>query len=240
MRPARLMPARWQKFVHEALKFGIVGGVNTAINYAVFITLALTVFHGGELKATVVATVVAAFTSYLMNRHWTYRDRPKSAMRRESMLFFLFNGAGLAIELGLLGIAKYGLGITSLTVITAVKTIGLVVGTAFRFWAYRTFVFRTTPAEAAVPAQHVPEHHLVAELDPVAELAEAVTELEDSQDVTDTARPAGHPPHPSTSGAGRFDRQADPLAARFSESTDDRLDGEFASELHTASRRHTR
>ncbi|GAB3816058.1 hypothetical protein GCM10027605_64470 [Micromonospora zhanjiangensis] len=205
MRPAHMLPDRWRKFVHEALKFGIVGGINTAINYAVFITLALTVFHRGELKATVVATIVAAITSYLMNRHWTYRDRPKAAMRRESMLFFVFNGAGLAIELGLLGFAKYGLDVTSLTVITGVKTLGLVIGTIFRFWAYRTFVFRKapegpTPAEpagqppvgpepvGAEPRRHPHEHHLVAELDPVAELAEAVTELEHSQDVTEAVR----------------------------------------------------
>jgi putative flippase GtrA len=241
MRLVRLLPARWQKFVHEALKFGIVGGVNTVINYAVFNALALTVFDNGQLKATVVATVVAAITSYLMNRHWTYRDRPKSAVRREYLLFFLFNATGLIIELGMLGIAKYGFGVTSLLAINIVKTIGLVIGTAFRFWAYRTFVFQAaTPAETAVPAQHVHEHHLAAELDPVAELAEAVTELEDSQDVTDAAQQAGHSPHPKTSGAARLDRQTDPLAARFSEPADDRLDGELESELHTASRRHTR
>ena len=81
MRLLRLLPERWQKFLHEAAKFGIVGGVNTVINYAVFNALALTVFVDGQLKAAVVATVVATFTSYLMNRHWTYRDRPKSATR---------------------------------------------------------------------------------------------------------------------------------------------------------------
>ena len=79
MRLVRLLPERWQKFINEALKFGIVGGINTVINYAVFNILALTIFLGGQLKATVVATIVATITSYLMNRHWTYRDRPKSA-----------------------------------------------------------------------------------------------------------------------------------------------------------------
>ena len=59
-----------------------------------------------------IATIVATITSYLMNRHWTYRDRPKSALRREYVLFFLFNGAGLVIELGVLAAAKYGLGVT--------------------------------------------------------------------------------------------------------------------------------
>src|SRR5690349_6248260 len=117
MRVDRLLPERWNKLIREALKFGIVGGVNLVINFAVFNALALTVFHGSQLKANVFATVFATFTSYFMNRHWTYRDRPKSAMRRETTLFVLFNAAGLVIELGVLGIAKYGLGTESLLVL---------------------------------------------------------------------------------------------------------------------------
>lgn len=191
MRLVRLLPDRWQKFVHEALKFGIVGGANTIINYAVFNALALTVFADGQLKATVIATVIATITSYLMNRHWTYRDRPKSAMRREYALFFLFNATGLVIELGVLALAKYGLGMTSLLAINLAKTAGLVLGTAFRFWSYRTFVFgpthvdTTPPVTDGVPAVDAAarnEHpgEILAELDPVAELAEAVAELEET------------------------------------------------------------
>ncbi|MFB9235208.1 GtrA family protein [Plantactinospora siamensis] len=168
MRLVRMLPERWQKLAHEALKFGTVGGINTLINYVVFNALALTVMRNGQLKATIIANVVAAICSFMMNRHWTYRDRPKSALHRETALFFLFNGIGLIIELGALGLAKYGFGITGLLALNVAKTGGLVLGTLFRFWAYRNFVFR--PAPAAVDG-HV-EHHLVADLDPVAELVE--------------------------------------------------------------------
>lgn len=183
MRLVRMLPERWQKFVHEALKFGLVGGANTLVNYALFNTLALTVLKDGQLKATVIATVVATFTSYLMNRHWTYRDRPKSAVRREYALFFIFNGIGLAIELSMLAAIKYGFDITSLLALNAVKTFGLVVGTTFRFWAYRTFVFRPHPV--GVP----PEHHVSSELDPVAE----VIELEEQEE----SASSGHGPRSS-------------------------------------------
>ncbi|MFC7548247.1 GtrA family protein [Plantactinospora sp. GCM10030261] len=188
MRLVRMLPDRWQKFINEALKFGLVGGVNTVINYAVFNALALTVFRDGQLKATVIATVVATFTSYLMNRHWTYRDRPKSTMRREYALFFLFNATGLAIELSMLAAIKYGFGITSLLALNVAKTVGLVFGTAFRFWAYRTFVFRPHPAGAH------PEHHVSAELDPVAE----VIELEEQEDeaAREERQLNGFPQHP--------------------------------------------
>jgi putative flippase GtrA len=187
----RLLPERWQKFIHEALKFGLVGGINTVINYAVFNALALTVFVDGQLKATVVATIVATITSYLMNRHWTYRDRPKSAMQREYALFFLFNGVGLLIELGVLAAAKYGLGVTGLLALNIAKTGGVVLATLFRFWSYRTFVFQpAAPVEAAQRWQGLPrdEWDTMAGMDPVAELAESVTELEEEE-----PRPAVRP-----------------------------------------------
>lgn len=187
MRLVRLLPERWQKFINEALKFGIVGGINTVINYAVFNILALTIFLGGQLKATVVATIVATITSYLMNRHWTYRDRPKSALRRETSLFFLFNATGLAIELGVLAAAKYGFGITGLLALNGAKTLGIVLATLFRFWSYRTFVFRNVPATAT------PETDAVAALDPTAEVAETANELDRAEGRTETGAGARQP-----------------------------------------------
>jgi putative flippase GtrA len=162
MRLARLLPVRWQKLIHEALKFGIVGGLNTVVNFAVFNLLIFTIFANGQLKANVAATVVAATSSYFMNRHWTYRDRPKSAMRREYALFFAFNATGLAIELVVLGGFKYGLGITSVIALNVAKALGIGLGTLFRFWSYRTFVFK--PAAPEVPAAEtaVPETAAVA------------------------------------------------------------------------------
>jgi putative flippase GtrA len=194
MRLLAIMPERWHKLVHEALKFGIVGGVNTVINYAVFNALALTLFRDGQLKATVIATIVATITSYFMNRHWTYRDRPKSAMRRETTLFVLFNASGLMIELGVLAIAKYGLDIHGLLALNIFKTVGLAIATVFRFWSYRTFVFRPAPTTdlpvspapvppAPVTPQQAARSHgidadVLASFDPVAELAEVVSEME--------------------------------------------------------------
>ncbi|MEH1167645.1 GtrA family protein [Micromonospora sp. CPCC 205539] len=232
MRLVRLLPERWQKFIHEALKFGIVGGINTVINYVVFNVLALTVFHDGQLKATVIATIVATITSYLMNRHWTYRDRPKSALRREYILFFLFNGAGLLIELGAVAAAKYGFGVTGLLALNVAKTGGVLLATLFRFWSYRTFVFQPVEPAEPEPSWHdIPrdEWDNLAEMDPVAELAETVSELEEDELAEEHPPPAARPP--GVNGTPAQGRQA-PL----NDMTAD-LDAELAAELHTAATR---
>jgi putative flippase GtrA len=237
----RLLPERWQKFIHEALTFGIVGGINTVINYAVFNALALTVFVDGQLKAAVIATAVATITSYLMNRYWTYRDRPKSALRREYVLFFLFNATGLMIELGVLAAAKYGLGVSSLLALNVAKTGGVFLATLFRFWSYRTFVFQPVPAHAAEETWHqLPrdEWDTMAEMDPVAELAESVTELEEAEPAPGAGR-RDHVTGPAYGQPGAQGRPA-PLDAGVGGSIAGDLDAELAAELHAATRRSTR
>ncbi|MFI9641934.1 GtrA family protein [Micromonospora sp. NPDC051925] len=244
MRLVRLLPERWQKFIREALKFGVVGGVNTVINYAVFNALALTVFVDGQLKATVIATIVATITSYLMNRHWTYRDRPKAALQREYALFFLFNGAGLIIELGVLAAAKYGLGFNSLLALNVAKTGGVLLATLFRFWSYRTFVFQPVPQHAEETWHSIKrdEWDTMAELDPVAELAESVSELEEAQAQPEQRpAPATEPtlkPAPATEAV--FKQAQGGSAGLGRAATGGDLDMELAAELHAGTRRAPR
>lgn len=139
--------SRWRKLAEEIAKFGMVGVVNTAVDFAVFNAFILL----GPLKANVVSTVAATTVSYFLNRHWTYRNRPRAALRREYVLFFVFNLIGLGIQLAVLGLAKYGLHLTEhdhRMALNLAKAVGIAIGTVFRFFAYRTWVFRASPAEA--------------------------------------------------------------------------------------------
>lgn len=152
MRLVHRLPEQWQQFAYEAVKFGVVGAANTVIDFIVFNLL----IHIGPLKANVVSTIVATTTSYLMNRHWTYRDRPRTALRREYTLFFVFNLIGFMIQEIVLGGVKYGLGFTEhdgALVLNVAKAAGIGVAMVFRFWAYRTFVFKPTTAGEPVDAE---------------------------------------------------------------------------------------
>jgi putative flippase GtrA len=136
------LPEQWRPLAKEIAKFGAVGGANTVVDFAVF---NLMMWLGiPALKANVVSTVVATTTSYGMNRKWTYADRARTALRREYTLFFVFNLVGLAIQLAVLGLVKYGFGAaegTNWLLLNAAKAFAIGVAMVFRFWAYRTFVF---------------------------------------------------------------------------------------------------
>src|SRR5262245_43350443 len=108
----RILPERLHGLTDELAKFGTLGVINLFVNFAVFNLLWLTFLRDGELKAKAVATIVATTCAYFMNRHWTYRDRPKSTLRREYSLFIFFNAVGLVIEVTVVGLAKYGFGQT--------------------------------------------------------------------------------------------------------------------------------
>ncbi|MGI5214252.1 GtrA family protein [Plantactinospora sp. CA-290183] len=261
MRFVRLLPERWQRLLQEVLKFGAVGGINAVVNYTVFNTLALTVFVDGQLKANVIATVVATCTSYLLNRHWTYRDRPKSAMRRETALFFLFNATGLAIELGVLAVAKYGLGISGLFALNVAKTVGVGLATIFRFWSYRTFVFQKAAAPSASDAptpgpgttpgptpaadtggradstDGAGTSERPAALDPVAELAEAVAEFTEADPERAPATPAPRAATGTQPGDRAAKPSVEPLEEQFAAAIDVALEAELAAELNAANRR---
>jgi putative flippase GtrA len=135
------LPERVQALLGELAKFGTIGIINIFVNLGVF-NLLMALFPGGEVKAKAAAAVVATTSAYFMNRYWTYRHRPKSTLRREYSLFFLFNAVGFVIEVALTTITKYGFGQTHSVVLNAVAILGIVLGTVFRFWAYRTHVFK--------------------------------------------------------------------------------------------------
>jgi len=127
-------------FVAELTKFGLIGIVNTALDFGI-----LNLLHFGlgvgPLTSKCVSTLIAATSSYFMNRHWTFKNRARSGMRREYTLFFLLNLVGLGIGLICIAVVRYGLGMDGPAAINAANLVGLVIGTVFRFWSYRRWVF---------------------------------------------------------------------------------------------------
>lgn len=132
---------RWQQLVHELAKFGVVGAVCYVIQLGVF-NLLRHQLGAGPITSTAVAIVVAATCAYFGNRHWSFRHRASTGFAREYTLFFVVNGAGLIIAVGCVGFSHYILGLRSAVADNiSANLVGTALGTLFRFWAYRRYVF---------------------------------------------------------------------------------------------------
>ena len=133
----------------EVAKFGAVGGAGLLVNLLVF-NLVRHVTGLQVVRASVIATVVSIVFNYVGFRYFTYRDRDKGGRTKELTLFLLFSAVGLVIENGVLYLATYGFGWDSPLQSNVFKFLGIGIATLFRFWSYRTWVFRALPAREAV------------------------------------------------------------------------------------------
>ena len=147
----RWLTERFGALVHEFSKFGTVGGVAFLCDLTIFNVLLGT---GTEtLTAKTVSTLLAATIAFTGNRFWTWRHRERRGLAREYTQYFLLNAVGLGIGLSCLAISHYGLGQIWPVLQSPVadnisgQLVGTALGTLFRFWSYRRFVFR----DAAVP-----------------------------------------------------------------------------------------
>ncbi|WP_460066392.1 GtrA family protein [Streptomyces sp. YKOK-I1] len=140
---------RLRRVGRELVKFGAVGGAGLLVNLGVF-NLVRHLTDLPVVRASVIATIVSIVFNYIGFRYFTYRDRDKSGRTKELTLFLLFSAVGLVIENGLLFAATYGFGWDSPLQSNVFKFLGIGVATLFRFWSYRTWVFRALPAKEAV------------------------------------------------------------------------------------------
>jgi putative flippase GtrA len=144
--PIRGVAARGRAVVNllwrEAAKFGLVGGLGWLIDNGIYTYLWHGPMSGSTIKARIASTAIATLFSWFANRYWTFRHRRSQRAWKEFMMFLVMNGIGLIIVLACQIISRNVLGFTSFTAdFIAGGIIGLALGTAFRFLAYRFFVF---------------------------------------------------------------------------------------------------
>ncbi|MFO7252498.1 MAG: GtrA family protein [Actinomycetes bacterium] len=153
---------RFSELVHEMAKFGTVGAAMFVLDWGCtnFLRYGL---HLGPLTSKVIATVIAATCSYLLNRYWTWRHREKSGLAREYFLFFLLNGIGLLIALLVIGFVEYTLKLQTALAYNISIVVGNGLGTLFRFWSYKKWVFLPADMPPVDPHTGLPEAKGAAE-----------------------------------------------------------------------------
>lgn len=136
----------------ELVKFGIVGGIGTIVDLGG--AAALHSKYGmGPLTAKALSISVAAVVTYLGSRYWTFRHRENQSLLREGGLFVGLNVIGLLIAEGVIACTTYVLGYKDPIAYNVASLAGTGLGTVFRYYAYRKWVFLApaAPPEPAVP-----------------------------------------------------------------------------------------
>ena len=135
---------------HELIKFAIVGATTFIIDSAIFYTLKLTILEPKPVTAKIISGIVAVIASYILNREWSFQNRGGRERHHEALLFFAFSGVGVLLSMAPLWFSSYVLQLrvptSSLTVeniadFISAYIIGNLLQMAFRFWAFRRWVF---------------------------------------------------------------------------------------------------
>jgi putative flippase GtrA len=122
----------------EVASFGVVGAFALVIDLGIFAWLQ----PHGALKAKIASTLVSTLFAYFGNRHWSFSHRARSGIARETTFFFLINAIVLVFSLLIIALFVYPLHFGhGSPVVFAVNVCTIGLGTLFRFWAYKRFVF---------------------------------------------------------------------------------------------------
>jgi putative flippase GtrA len=139
------MYERFRQLIHEGFKFLVVGGVGFIVTLGV-----ANLLQGiGRYKAITIATILAAVVTYLGNRYWSFSNRQGQGTARESVIFLVLNGIGLLIYYGCIWLIQDAGGLMGKGWYNFAIIVGTILGTLFRFWSYRKWVWKAAPGAPA-------------------------------------------------------------------------------------------
>ena len=151
---------RLRRLAVEAFKFLTVGGLGYIVDVGLsnVLTYGLgsipALLEGSPIKSKIMSTILAMIIVWIGNRLWTYGDRTTQSNLRGIVLFVAVNLAGMVISVIPLGVTWYLLDMRDqLTYNISTNIIGIGLATLFRFYAYRTWVFKdeSPDTEVVVP-----------------------------------------------------------------------------------------
>lgn len=98
--------------------------------------------HIGPMTSKAISAGIATAFAYIGNRHWSFSHRARTGLGRETSFFFGINLVALVAGELIIALFAYPLGYKNdHWVLTAANILGIGLGTLFRFWAYKRFVF---------------------------------------------------------------------------------------------------
>ncbi len=129
----------------ELAKFGLVGLVSFVIDLGGFNLLVAGPLDHKVTTAKLISGGVATVVAWVGNRYWTFRHRRNRPVHHEVALFFIVNAIALALSAATVALAHYAFNAKGALALNFAAFVGIGLGTLFRFWTYRRFVFTNEP-----------------------------------------------------------------------------------------------
>jgi putative flippase GtrA len=130
----------WRILLKEVAAFGTVGAVCFVIELGLFNLLLHQ--HIGPMTSKAISAGIATAIAYIGNRQWSFSHRARTGLARETSFFFGINLIALVGGELIIALFAYPLGYKNdHLVLTGANVLGIGLGTMFRFWAYKRFVF---------------------------------------------------------------------------------------------------
>jgi putative flippase GtrA len=174
---------RFMDLIPELAKFGVVGLIGSVIDLG-----GAAYLHGAEgigpMFSKAISLIAATAVTYLGSRFWTFRHRVNQALLREGMLFIALNVVGLVIAEAVIAFVSYGLDLKHAIAYNAASVVGTGLGTIFRYFSYKKWVFLADTPAATVAAGEATVSGLVD----VAGTSEEEALLDELLDTAEAAR----------------------------------------------------
>jgi putative flippase GtrA len=145
---------RFRQIIHEGAKFLVVGAIGTIVTFGFANALRHSV---GEYGAITIATIIATVVTYLGNGYWAFKNRKGQGTARDSVIFFVLNGVGLLIYYLCIWLFKDVAGLKGSLWYNFELVLGTGLGTLFRFWSYRKWVWVAVDAPEPSVAEALDE-----------------------------------------------------------------------------------
>jgi putative flippase GtrA len=141
----------------ELVSFGLIGAIAFVIDVGTFnllvhshnlISGATPPLETHPVTGKIISSALATLFAYFGNRNITWSGLSRHSIHREVALFFVFNVIAMGIAGLALAVSRYVLGLDSLIADNiSANVVGVGLGTLFRFWSYRKWVFAGSKTE---------------------------------------------------------------------------------------------
>ena len=144
-----------RRFPTELVRFAAVRLVAYAVDVALFNVL-LVGAGAGAVLAKSVSGLAAISVAFVGNARWVFPGRGSGTLARQYAMFALLSVVAVLLQVGCVWAAHLLGHRGTLADNLAGNVLGMALATAFRFWAFRTWVFAPTPARPDQRQEELP------------------------------------------------------------------------------------